>query len=202
MVDTVRTEAELLDDFADGQGPASITPQTMRDYVVSSRYLANQGWDFHLDGTYTVGSPRTILAAARTQVTIDGALGDFGHPEVVHGPGQVLHFWNTVTNKLTPNGLNNFGMVRVSCVGQSTAASVNRFEFELDVGGGTPPVIYHETSVFAKGAGNPQSFNFIIPLFSGVDFQANGGTFYITPLADATFWEFAITSVQIYGAAP
>jgi hypothetical protein len=39
-------------------------------------------------------------------------------------------------------------------------------------------------------------------LFSGVDFQANGGTFYITPLADATFWTFAITSVQIYGAAP
>ena len=198
MVDTVRTEAALAALFADNVS-GNISEQDLRDFLISSRYLAEQGWDFHFDGTYTAGSPRTILAAARTQVTIDGALASFGHPIVVHGPG---HFWDTTLNKLTPNGLNNFGIVRIACTAQSTAASVNRFEFELDVGGGTPPVIYQQTGVFAKGAGNPQSFNFIIPLFSGTDFQANGGIFYITPLADATFWEFALTAVQIYGAAP
>jgi len=200
MVDTVRTEAELQAIFADGQGPASITPQDMRDFTVSSRYLANQGWDFHLDGTYTVGSPRTILAAARTQMTIDGAGGDFGHPETGHGGAG--HFWDVTTNKLIPNGLNNFGMVRVAMSAESTVASQNLFEFELDVGGGSFPIIYAQTAVFAKGAGVTQHFNFVIPLFAGSDFQTNGGTFYITPQADATFWDHAITSVQIYGAAP
>ena len=199
MVDTVRTEAQLQAIFADLQAEGSITAQDVRDFVVSSRYLANQGWDFHLDGTYTSGAPRTILAGIRTQMTIDGTLGDFGHPEVSHVGG--FHFWDVSTNKLVPNGLNNFGIVRVAMTAQSTAASVNRFEFELDVGGATP-IIFQETGVFAKGAGNPQYFNFTIPLFSGTDFQANGGTFYITPLADATFWTQAITSVQIYGAAP
>ena len=194
MVDTVRTESELQTIFADGQAEGAITPQDVRDLVVSSRYLANQGWEFVFDGTYTSGSPRTILASARTQVTIDGSAELVAHPAGVS-------FWNTTTNKLIPNGLNNFGMVRLACTAQSTAASVNRFEVELDTAGAFP-IIYQQTAVFAKGAGNPQNFNFVIPLFAGADFQANGGTFYITPLADATFWEFAITSVQIYGAAP
>ena len=199
MVDTVRTEAELQVIFADGQAEGAITPQDVRDLVVSSPYLANQGWDFHFDGTYTEAARRTILAGVRTQMTIDGASGDFGHPAVAHNGN---HFWNTSTNKLIPNGLNNFGMVRVALTAESTSAPTNRFELELDVGGGTPPVIYSQTAVFAKGAAVLQHFNFIIPLFSGSDFQANGGTFYITPLADATFWDHAITSVQIYGAAP
>lgn len=194
MVDTVRTESELQTIFADGQAEGAITPQDVRDFVVSSPYLANQGWEFVFDSAYTVGSPRTILASARTQVTIDGLTETSAHPVGAS-------FWNTTTNKLIPNGVNNFGMVRLAFTGQSTAASVNRFEVELDAGGAFP-IIYQQTGVFAKGAGNPQNFNFIIPLFSGADFQANGGTFYITPLADATFWTFALTSVQIYGAAP
>lgn len=199
MVDTVRTEAELQAIFADGQAAGAITPQDMRDFSVSSRYLANQGWDFHLDGTYTESSRRTILAAARTQVTIDGTAGDFGHPEDMHNGS---HFWNISTNKLVPNGLNNFGMIRLAVTAESTNAQTNRFELELDIGGGSFPIIYQQTAIFAKGAGVSQSFNFIIPLFSGTDFQANGGTFFITPLADATFWTFGLTAVQIYGAAP
>lgn len=194
MVDTVRTESELQTIFADGQPEASITPQDVRDFVVSSRYLAEQGWEFVLDGTYTSGSPRTILASARTQVTIDGVAETSRHPATAQ-------FWNTTTNKLLPDALNNFGMVRLHVTAQSTLASTNRFEVELDVGG-TTGVIYQQTAVFAKGAGNPQNFNFVIPLFSGPDFQANGGTFYFTPEADATFWTFALTSVKIYGAAP
>jgi hypothetical protein len=195
MVDTVRTEAELQAIFADGQGPASITPQDMRDFIVSSPYLANQGWEFLFDSTYTVGSPRTILAAARTQMTIDGLAEATGHPGGVQG------FWNTSTNKIEPSALNDFGLCRIAFTAQSTAASVNRFEVELDTAGAFP-IIYQQTGVFAKGAGNPQSFNFIIPLFAGADFLANGGIVYITPEADATFWTFAITSVRLYGAAP
>ena len=194
MVDTVRTEAELQTIFADGQAEGAITPQDVRDLVVSSRYLANQGWEFVLDSAYTSGSPRAIAAGIRTQVTIDGITETSAHPVG-------SNFWNTTTNKLIPDGLNNFGIVRLAFTGQSTAASVNRFEVELDVNGAAG-VIFQDTAVFAKGAANPQNFNFIIPLFSGADFQANGGTFYVTPLADATFHTFALTSVKIYGAAP
>ena len=56
--------------------------------------------------------------------------------------------------------------------------------------------------MFAKGAGNDQAFNFIIPLFGGADFIANGGEFYITPEADAEFWEYGLTSAKMYTAFP
>jgi hypothetical protein len=196
MVDTVRTEAELQTIFADGQAKGSVNQQDMRDFVVSSPFLANQGWDFHLDAEFTSGSPRTILSGVRTQVTIDGVAETQGHPLPLQ------HFWDVGTNKIVPNGLNNFGLCRLAFIAQSTAAQTNRFEIELDTITGSFPIIYQQTGVFAKGFGNPQSFNFIIPLFSGPDFQSNGGTFFITPEDDATFWTFAISSVQIYGAAP
>jgi hypothetical protein len=194
MVDTVRTEAALAALFADNTS-GLISEQDLRDFLISSRYLANQGWDFHFDSEFTVGSPRTILAAARTQITIDGLTEMQGHPLPLQ------HFWDVATNKLVPNGVNNFGLVRIAMTAQSTAAPVNFFEIELDAGGAFP-IIYQQTASFLKGFGNPQNFNFVIPLFAGADFQANGGTFYITPDSDATFWEFAITAAQIYGAAP
>jgi hypothetical protein len=86
-------------------------------------------------------------------------------------------------------------------IAKSSAAQTNKFEVELDVTSGPFPIIYQQTGVFAKGV-DSQSFNFIIPLFSGPDFQTNGGVFYITPEDDATFWTFAVTSTRIYGAAP
>ena len=201
MVDTVRTETELVEQlFQDGQPISSISAQDIRDLVVSVKHLGQTGWDFHLDGEFTSGAPRTILAGVRTKVTIDGALENRGHPVTAHAiPG---HFWDTTTNKLVPPNINDFGFVRLAMVGQSTAASVNRFELELDVGGGSYPVIWQETGVFAKGAGNPQNFNFNMNMFAGPEFVANGGEFYITPLADATFWTFAITATRTYLADP
>lgn len=200
MVDTVRTETQLLEDlFQDGQPLNSISAQDVRDFIVTAKYLTGTGWDFHLDGTYTVGSPRTILAGVRTKITIDGVIEDIGHPEIPHNGN---HFWNPATNKLEPPNLNDFGIVRLAMVAQSTLQAVNRFEVEFDVGAGTYPVIWQETAVFAKGAGAPQNFNFIMPMFAGPEFVTNGGEFYITPLADATFWTFGITTTRTYLANP
>lgn len=193
MADTVRTEADLLTNvFQDGQPPGSIDPQDMRDLVVSTPYLAKTGWNFVLDNTYTTGAHRIILAGVRTKVTIDGALENIGHPTA-------NVYWDTTTNKLIPSAINDFGIIKLSVRALSTAASTNRFEVELDVGGGFP-VIYEDTAIFAKGAGAEQAFNFVIPLFAGADFLTNGGEFYITPEFDAEFWEFGLTATKVYAA--
>lgn len=202
MVDTVLTEAELLTLFRDGQGNQQLSAQDMRDYIVSAKYLNGMGWEFHLDGQYTAPNPpRAIAAAARTQVTIDGAFGDFGHPSVGHTNG---HFWSTATNKVNATALNHFAIGRVSFTAYSDAAQTNRFEFEVDVTAGTFPIIFQETGVFAKGAGagGEQTFNFIIPLFVGPEFLANGAKGFITPESDATFHTFAITIARVYIARP
>lgn len=193
MVDTVRTEADLLTTlFQDGQGAGEITPQDIRDFVVSVKYLNNQGWNFVRDDTYTTGARRSVLAGVRTKVTIDGATENIGHPTA-------NLFWNTTTNKLIPSAINDFGFVRLACHANSPVAATNHFTLELDVGG-TYPIIYEGTAQIVKGVGVPQAFNFVIPLFAGTDFLANGGEFYITPESDAEFWDFALTSVKTYTA--
>ncbi len=195
MTQTIRTIDELLNTiFADGQAVNSITPQDLRDLIISVQYLSGHGWTFDLDGAYTSLAKKTITAGTRTQITIDGGIERIGHP-------QAGAFWNTGTNKIIPSNLNDFGTVRVAFQGQSKVAAVNRFELELDVGGAFP-IIYKQTGVFAKGAGVPQNFNFIIPLFAGADFMANGGSLYITPEADAEFWEHGITAIMNYQAPP
>lgn len=198
MVDTVRTEDDLLENiFQDGQPNNSVTAGDMRDFVVSSKYLNGDGWDFHLDDQYTMESPRVILGGVRTKITIDGVKQDTGHPATEHAD----HFWDTTLNKIIPPALNDFGLIRVAMTGHSITASTNRFELELDAGG-TAGVIFRETGVFAKGAGGEQSFNFIMPLFAGPDLLANGGILYITPESDIEMWEHAITTIRLYLAMP
>jgi len=152
------------------------------------------GWKFYLDGQYTSGSPRSILAGTKTQVTIDGMLETTGHPI------GLPDCWNIATNRLIASALNGFGIVRFALTGATTHNQVSKIEFELDAGG-VAGVIYRETLVFSRGQNQPQSFNIVMPLFCGPDFIANGGILYITPEHTGTFWEFAITAVQIYTPA-
>ena len=191
----VRTESYLLDRaFRSGK-----RDRDLRDFVESSKYLNGDGWEFHLDSQFTPASPRTILAGVRTQVTINGGLADFGHPAVNHAAG---HFWDTTLNKVVATGLNNFAFGRFAVTAQSVSAPTNRFELEVDVVTGTFPIIYQETAVLAKGAGNDQSFNFTIPLFVGPDFLTNGAKAFITPLADMKFHTHALTIIRTYIARP
>jgi hypothetical protein len=190
MVDTIRTQADLLTNlFQNGQTDGSITANDIRDLIVSIDSIQGHQWDFHLDSLYTIGAKRAIAAGVRTKITCDGLLDEqSSHP---------TQFWDTGSNRLTPNTVGEWGLVRLAMTGWSDAANSNHFEMELDVGGAAS-VIFQETGVFAKGSGFAQSFNFSIPLFSGADFVANGGEFFITPLADASFWQFAVTTYRGY----
>lgn len=200
MVDTIRTEADLTNNiFPDNQAAGSITAQDMRDLTVSASYLTAVGWDFHFDSQYTLASKRAIAAGVRTKVTIDGLTENVGHPIETGGGHQ--HFWDNATSKVIPPVENAFGIVRLAFTAWSDSGATNQFELELDTGGAFP-IIYQQTGVFAKGSGNAQNFNFIIPLFAGPDFVANGGEFYITPQSDASFWEFAITAAAMYIPRP
>ena len=198
MADTIRTEADLLNNiFNDGQQDKEITAQDVRDFTTSTKYISGHGWEFDLDGEFTPTNKLLCPGSVRTQVTIDAAFGNFGHPPNETGSS----FWDVTENKIIPNGLNNFGLVRLSLTANNVSGPTNHFHIQLDVGGGSFPIIYEQVSVFAKGT-DPQTFNYTIPLFSGPDFQANGGKFYIIPDNDANIWQAAITSVAIYVASP
>ena len=192
MADIIKLSTDLLDNsFQDGQANNSITANDIRDLVVSVPFLGVNGWQFYLDGQYTIGARLAISAGVRTQLTIDGTFGILGHPVVTPAA------WDVATNKIVPGTLGSFGFARIAITAASVGVSANSFEFELDIESGDFPIIFQETAVFAKGTAD-QSFNFSIPLFIGPDFLANGGTIFLTPLNDATFYQMGITVVQTY----
>jgi hypothetical protein len=206
---TPRTEADLLTNlFQDGQANNSITAQDMRDFVASTRYLQPLGWEFRFDSFYTSGSPLALTD-----------IGGAGTPEKItfsNNPGEDLRYpstfpeiWNTVTDRLDISGFaNGFGIIRVSCIASSPTASATHIEMLMDVGSdpiGPPPdtgtssnLIYEDTRLFAKGNNVPQAFNWIVPLFGGSDFVANGGRLLLQSHGgDASAWQLTLTAGAI-----
>lgn len=206
MTDTIRTQLDLLNNlFQDGQPANSITANDVRDLIVSAPYLQPAAWDFHLDGTYISSNKRAVTAGTRTLVTIDGVAENIGHP--LDSQGNHAEFWTHGTGSpeddfINPSGLNDFGLVRLAFQAEHTAGVNAYIDLELDVGGGSFPIIYNQTAIMLKGQNNAQWFNFVMPLFAGPDFVANGGRIYITPSEDCNFWDFALTAVRIYAANP
>lgn len=190
MADTMRTQAELLTIFADGQNAGDITEQDLRDLIISIPEIQGHLWEFNLDGEYTLAAKRAIAAGVRTKLTIDGVL-DYQTSNVA----KVV--WNKTTQKFEPLIAGDFYQMRLALTGWSDVASVNQFDIEFDVGG-TAGVIGKETGVFAKGAAGIQNFNFSTGFFAGGDFVTNGGEIYITPVSDASFWEAAVTISRVY----
>lgn len=201
---TPRTEADLLTNlFQDGQANNSITAQDMRDFVASARYLQPLGWEFRFDSQYTSGSPNTLVDGVGEKVTFTANPG-----EDLRYPTTFPEIWDNAEQKLViPTFSNGLGLLRLSCFGVYTGGTVPHIDLQFDVGsdpiapagGGTASnIIYTDSAVFAKGAGVVQAFNWIIPLFAGPDFVANGGHFIITSdSANCDVYQFTLTAGAI-----
>lgn len=194
----LRAEAQVIrDETGTGLNTASRVGTFLDDFLDSHDTLNGDLWEFKLDGSYpNVGTPLAIAAGVRTKISIASAGG-----EILRSPNHTGDIWNQTTQKFQPLAANDFYTMRFAVSGQSDVASVNRFEVELDVGGSFP-IIASETGVFAKGAANAQSFNFSAGFFAGGDFLTNGAEIYITPLADASFWQLAVTISRNYTPQP
>lgn len=204
MVDTIRTEAQLLNNlFQDAQPASSITAQDMRDLVVTARYLQPLGWEFRFDSQYTAGAPQGLVDGVYEKVTFTANGG-----EDLRYPSTFPEIWDNANQKLViPTFLNGFGIIRLSCLGSYTGGTIPHLDLIIDVGsdptapagGGTATnVIYNDSATFAKGAGVTQAFNWVVPLFGGADFVANGGQFLIrTESANCDVWQFTLTAGAI-----
>lgn len=207
MVDTIRTEADLKNNiFPDNQAVGSITAQDMRDLVASTRYLQPLGWQFRFDSQYHTGNRQTLdsgLPVVPAKITFTDNVG-----EDLRYPSNFPEVWDSTNQKLViPTFLNGFGIVRLSLFAEYSGGTTPHIEVQIDVGsdpiapagGGTASnIIYTDTQTFARASGDPQSFNWIIPLFGGGDFVANGAHFIISAhAADVDIWQSTITAGAI-----
>ena len=86
----------------------------------SGSWVRPTGWETHLDGQYTVSSPRAISAGVKTKLTINGTAWT---------DGQGLATWDTSTNRLVAEGLNYCYHVRVDFKCSGPTAGIVDLEY-------------------------------------------------------------------------
>jgi hypothetical protein len=188
----LRTRAqEIRNETTAGANTAVRIGTLLDDFVESLDSITGHYWQHYRDSDYTVGSKLSIAGGVRTKLTNNGVTrteaSPNGYPAV----------WDTTTNKIVPENLDDFYTIRLDIKGWSDLAQTNNFDVEMDIGGGIG-VISADTGVFIKGNGVEQSFNFSSQFFVGSTFITNGGELYITPDSDASFWDIGITISRTY----
>lgn len=183
--------------------PSSVTSGTSQlrlltlDDLSDSGVTSWTGWGQYSDSAYTSGFPLPVDSGVRTKVTIDG-LGSQTNTDGL--PTGVTDLWNTSTNKIIPAGVNDAYQVRLTFKQQLVVGAADKYtDIELDIGG-APGVIYDDTKLFIKGT-SPLSVTVSFPVYTGTTFNTNGGEFYITPSADAEFYDFQVSIFRIHKGA-
>jgi len=152
--------------------------------------LKSKGWAVYHDSTYTVGAPLTV-ASARVKLTNDTAGSG---TDKTYLPASVTDFWNSTTNKITPENVGDAYDVRIQFKAKCSTVSAF-FDFEIDIGGSLG-VITSRTLSSSKGANTEQRYSVGIPVFTLATFVANGGEIYINSIDDGT--TVSIYDIQIF----
>lgn len=155
------------------------------------------GWAQYADSLYTSSAKRAIAASTRTKVTINGS----GARTDTSGlPTGVSALWDTTNNVITPAAAGDAYTILLNFKGALDATGADKYlDMELDIGGSLG-VVVSDTRTFIKDTATMQ-FAFAFPEFANATFVANGGSFYLTPSANASFWDFEVLIVRTHRGA-
>ncbi|NQY41958.1 MAG: hypothetical protein HRT87_01225 [Legionellales bacterium] len=139
MADTIRTEAELLNIFRDGQGANSITEQDMRDLIVSMN--KKRGGFIDYNDTSTTSSALVVSADTWTTIPNDG-LGAFSND--TYKPDGVTNLMNVASGHIDVSELELGSAILIRNDFTITPSANNaklELRYELGTGGG----VYHQS---------------------------------------------------------
>jgi hypothetical protein len=140
------------------------------------------GWCQYNDSVYTGATELDVTATAPgTQITCNKSTSIETQAPRDMASGTL---WDSTSNTFTPINENDYYIVRVTFTASTVSGTINFVTLDLDIGG-TPGIIWSETFIPDKGAG--QYFSFAIPVYTGNTFVPNGGTFYLTKNGGGTF---------------
>lgn len=142
-------------------------------------YWADTGsaWEFYSGDDYT--PPVVIAPSTPTTLTNNGVT----HTDTSQGPLSGAHFWNTTTDKITPEFNGDSYSLEIRLDAETDNAN-GYFELDIDIGGGM--IIPLGVFTFPKGLGVVQRFSKTTAIFTLGTFLANGGLIRLTSLIGST----------------
>lgn len=132
------------------------------------------GWASYTSTAHTSGSPLVINSGVTA--TLPNNAGTVINNQLPIG---VSSFYDSTTNKFTPQNDGDYYTVTIRFKALTTAPTAGYLDFGIDIGGALG-VQFKETKIFAKGAGIEHNFSIVIPCYTGSTFIANGGLMKLT----------------------
>lgn len=147
------------------------------------------GWVNIADGQYTSGAPLAISAAAKTQITIDGA---GAATNTAYANGMATDVWSG--DRFKPSAIGECYTLRLTATVTQTSAGTGHYvTFDADIGTDETPFIAASQSVpLIKGNGVATLMTIAAPFFTLGTFGAAGARLYLTPSVDVTLHGAAI----------
>lgn len=145
------------------------------------------GYAVYSDTQYTSASPFTI--AQDSTVTVPNNAGSI----LNQLPTNVLKFYDAVTTKIVPDTEFDRLTVTLRFLAKTSAAQGASLNLGIDIGGGIG-VIFPDDRLFIRGANVEQAFNFVMPIFTGATFLANGGLIKLKSIGGIT----SIYNIQLH----
>lgn len=149
------------------------------------------GWAYYDDSQYTSGSPLNINNTT-TQVTIDG-LGS--STELSYLPDGIS-FFDTTTSEITPENIGDSYILRFDFNAISASNNV-LFDVEIDIGSGSPNLVYDQTLTIVKGSNTEQRYSLAIPIYTLNTFLTNGGKIKIATTNNVNFYDFGLFITRV-----
>lgn len=191
MTDTIRTMDELLTIFADGQADGSITPQDVRDMIVSS--LGQTGWADYQDGQFTNEQPQALPAGVATKVLIDGAVKQ--EQELPFG---VTELFNTTQSEIiTPRAGSGLMISFETIIRRTTGTGEWAVDAYIDIGLAGPVELYPRTISHNKISGD-KKITFTTGAYALDTWAANGGALMLRPSVDAVCYKSRVIVHQTH----
>ena len=182
MADTLRTASELLTLFADGQASGAITPQDMRDLIVTMQ--SQHGWGEYVDTEYSSGSPQLI--DADTFTTIQNNAGSTREQELPYDVALAGGFYDADNDKIVGVRAGDGKLLTVEFTIDRQSAS-GSFVLETAFNIGSPVgQIYPRTFTLPGNGAFKQTFS--TAAFALDTWAANGCSFEIRTSVATKVW--------------
>lgn len=176
---------------ANGSGTGSWIKLTDTDLNYSDKTKNKFGWNDISDGLYTSGSPHSITASTRTQITNNGAASQTD-------TSRLGALWNTTTNAFQIDDLNAAYTLRLTAIVKTSATSGTPYVVDIELESANGPTVIAGRTQVIKGGNHLNYLSIAIPFYMGSFINDYDLKLYITADQNITLYNIGFLLQRSY----
>lgn len=176
---------------ADGLSGGTWRKIRSTDIDMSNKAYNVFGWNDVADSLYTSGSPRSISAVTRTQITNNGAMSQTDQSRL-----GVL--WDTSNNQFLINDLNSAYTLRIMMKVKADAAAGTPYALKIELESSSGPTVVSASDITIKGGGYENDVYHSTIVYQGSTINNSPLKVYVTPDTNITLYKLGFVIQRTY----